>query len=145
MPPVLPAALGVCSLAGMALVWRDMRSKMRGEKRTLSSLLSQYLAVKAVGWLGRRQRRQLDGDTVNVKRVQEETLLKRLSRNADTSYGRLYDFGSIRGEKTQESVEKVAYVVLGSSVRTPVCWNTHSDTLMCPLSFCDVTYHFYSW
>uniref|UniRef100_A0A671Y7U0 GH3 domain containing n=1 Tax=Sparus aurata TaxID=8175 RepID=A0A671Y7U0_SPAAU len=96
MPPPLPAALGVCSLVGMALLWRDISSKMKAEKRTLSSLLSQYLAVKGVGWLGRRQRRKLEADTVNVRQVQEETLLRRLSKNANTSYGRQYDFSSIK-------------------------------------------------
>lgn len=78
---------------------------MKGENRTVSSLLSQYLAVKAVDWLGQRQRRKLEADTLNVKQVQEETLLKRLSKNANTSYGRLYDFSSIKGEKTQESLK----------------------------------------
>lgn len=100
MPPPLPAALGVCSLVGMALLWRDISSKMKAEKRTLSSLLSQYLAVKGVGWLGRRQRRKLEADTVNVRQVQEETLLRRLSKNANTSYGRQYDFSSIKGKNT---------------------------------------------
>lgn len=95
MPPPLPAVLGVCSLAGMALIWRDISSRMKGENRTLSSLLSQYLAVKGVGWLGRRQRRKLEADTQNVKQVQEETLLTRLRKNANTCYGRQYDFSTI--------------------------------------------------
>nr|XP_046233858.1 GH3 domain-containing protein [Scatophagus argus] len=96
MPPLLPAALGVCSLTGMALIWKDISSKMKGDNRTLSSLLSQYLAVKVVGWLGRRQRSKLEADTLNVKQVQEETLLKRLGKNANTCYGRQYDFSSIK-------------------------------------------------
>ncbi|XP_060884075.1 GH3 domain-containing protein [Labrus mixtus] len=95
MPSPLPAVLGVCSLAGMALMWRDLSSKVKGENRTLSSLLSQYLAVKGVGWLGGRQRRKLEADTLNVKQVQEETLLKRLRKNANTCYGTRYDFSSI--------------------------------------------------
>ena len=103
MPPPLPAALGVCSLAGMALLWRDVSSKMKGEHRTLSSLLGQYLAVKGVGWLGRRQRKKLEADTVNVKRVQEETLLKRLHKHANTCYGRQYDFSSIKGKKGSDN------------------------------------------
>lgn len=102
MPPPVPAALGVCSLAGMALLWRDISSKMKGENRTLGSLLSQYLAVKGVGWLGRRQRRRLEADTLNVKQVQEETLLKRLRKNASTCYGRQYDFSSITGKEKYE-------------------------------------------
>ncbi|KAM6898767.1 GH3 domain-containing protein isoform 1-T1 [Lycodopsis pacificus] len=99
MPPSLPSVLGstvgVCSLAGMALIWRDVSSRMKGEDRTLSSLLSQYLAVKGVGWLGKRQRKKLEADTLNVKLVQEQTLLKRLRKNANTCYGRQYDFNSI--------------------------------------------------
>ncbi|CAB1454091.1 unnamed protein product [Pleuronectes platessa] len=96
MPPLLPSALGVCSLVGMAFLWRDIGSKLKGERRTWSGLLGQYVAVKAVGWLGRRQRRKLEDDTLNVKRVQEETLLKRLRKNTDTSYGREFDFSSIK-------------------------------------------------
>ncbi|XP_032358619.1 GH3 domain-containing protein isoform X1 [Etheostoma spectabile] len=96
MPPPLPAALGVCTLAGMALIWRDISSKMKGENRTWSGLLSQYLALKGMGWLGRRQRKKLEADTLNVKRVQEETLLKRLHKHANTCYGKQYDFNSIQ-------------------------------------------------
>uniref|UniRef100_A0A665TSC1 GH3 domain containing n=1 Tax=Echeneis naucrates TaxID=173247 RepID=A0A665TSC1_ECHNA len=91
----LPAALGVCSLAGMALLWRGVRSKMEGDNRTVGGLLTQYLGVKALGWLGRRQRRKLEADTLNVRQVQEETLLKRLRKNANTMYGRQFDFRSI--------------------------------------------------
>lgn len=96
MPSSLPAALGVCSLAGVALLWRDISSKVKGENRALSSLLSQYVAVKGVGWLGRRQRKKLEADTLKVKQVQEETLLKRLRKNANTCYGRQYDFSSVQ-------------------------------------------------
>lgn len=98
MPPPLPAALGLCSLAGVALIWRDISSKMRGENRTAGGLLGQYVAVKGVGWLGRRQRRKLEEDTLNVRRVQEETLLKRLRKNANTRYGKRFDFSSVTGE-----------------------------------------------
>nr|XP_043870481.1 GH3 domain-containing protein [Solea senegalensis] len=98
MPPAMSAALGVSSLAaGVALVlWRDIRSRMRGEGRTVSGLLSQYVSLKAVGWLGKRQRRKLEADTLNVKQVQEETLLKRLRNNENTCYGRQYDFSSMK-------------------------------------------------
>lgn len=95
---LLPASLGVCSLAGMALIWRDISSKMKAENRTVVSLVGQYVAVKAVGWLGKRQRGKLEADTLNVKRVQEATLLKRLKKAADTCYGKKYDFSSITGE-----------------------------------------------
>lgn len=100
MPPTVTAAatagVGVCSLAGMALVWRDIGLRMKGDNRTFGSLLSQYLATKVVGWLGERQRRKLEADTRNVGQVQLETLLKRLSKNANTRYGREYDFSSIK-------------------------------------------------
>nr|XP_029485430.1 GH3 domain-containing protein isoform X1 [Oncorhynchus nerka] len=92
----LPSVLGVLSLGGMALLWRDISSKVKGENRTLSSLLSQYFAVKVVGWLGKRQRGKLEADTLNIRQVQEETLLKRLRKNADTCYGKQYDFSSIK-------------------------------------------------
>lgn len=130
MPHPLPTALGVCSLAGMALIWRDIGSKMKGENRTFGSLLSQYLAVKGVGWLGKRQRRKLEADTLNVRRAQEETLLKRLSKNANTYYGRQYDMSSITGEKTECEWK------LGNSCNSTCvcCCNT-----ICPPSSCDVT------
>uniref|UniRef100_UPI003AAD91E9 LOW QUALITY PROTEIN: GH3 domain-containing protein-like n=1 Tax=Centroberyx gerrardi TaxID=166262 RepID=UPI003AAD91E9 len=95
-PPPLSTALGVFSVAGMALIWREISSRVKGENRTLSSLLSQYFAVKVVGWLGRRQRAKLEADTLNVKQVQEETLLGRLRKNANTCYGIQYDFSSIK-------------------------------------------------
>lgn len=99
MPPLLPAAIGVCFVSGMALIWRDIRSRKKDETRSFSSLLGHYLALKAVGWLGRRQRRTLEADTFNVRRVQEETLLKRLRKNANTCYGKQFGFSSIHGKK----------------------------------------------
>ncbi|CAG5905846.1 unnamed protein product [Menidia menidia] len=96
MPPVLPTTIGVCSLVGMAVIWRDISSKIKGENRTFGSLFSQYLAVKVVGLLGRRQRAKLESDTLKVKQAQEETLLKRLRKNADTLYGKQYDFSSVK-------------------------------------------------
>ncbi|KAF3704363.1 GH3 domain-containing protein Precursor [Channa argus] len=94
-PPPLLSAIGVCVMVGMALIWRNINSKIKGENRTFSSLLFQYLAVKAVCWLGKRQRQKLEADTLTVKEVQEQTLLKRLHKNANTCYGKQYDFSSI--------------------------------------------------
>lgn len=129
MPPLLPAALGVCSLAGLALVWRDISSKMKGENRTFIGLLSQYLAVKGVGWLGKRQRSQLEADTLNVKQVQEETLLKRLSKNANTCYGRQYDFSSIKGKETIRWCERTLITCCCPVVaQTPACVVTPAVT-----------------
>lgn len=99
MPPPLPTVVCVLSLSGMGLIWRDISSMMKGKNRPVSSLLCQYAAVKAVGWLGRRQRRKLEADTLKVKQVQEETLLKRLRKNAETCYGRQYEFSSIEGNE----------------------------------------------
>ncbi|XP_057682931.1 GH3 domain-containing protein [Corythoichthys intestinalis] len=102
MPPssAVAAAVGVGSLVGASLLWRDVRSKVRGEGRALGSLLGQYLAMKAVGWLGRRQRSKLEADTLDVRTVQEETLLSRLRKNENTLYGKRFDFGSIKDSDT---------------------------------------------
>ncbi|KAL0984416.1 hypothetical protein UPYG_G00141130 [Umbra pygmaea] len=94
MPGPLPVAVGILSLSVMALLWRDIRSKVTGDNRTLISLLNQYFTFKFVGWLGKRQRAKLEADTLNICQVQEETLLKRLRKNADTLYGKQYDFSS---------------------------------------------------
>ncbi|XP_061765662.1 GH3 domain-containing protein isoform X1 [Nerophis ophidion] len=101
MPPRLAlTSVGVFSLVGMALVWKDLHSKVRGHGRTSSSLLGQYLAMKAVGWLGRRQRAKLEGDTVDVRKVQEDTLIGRLRKNQQTIYGKQFDFSSIKDSAT---------------------------------------------
>ncbi|XP_046888022.1 GH3 domain-containing protein [Hypomesus transpacificus] len=100
MPSPLTSTLGILSVGGMTLLWRDISSQIKGQNRTLSSLLSQYFAVKFVGWLGKRQRSKLEADTLNVRQVQEETLLKRLRKNAQTYYGKQYDFSSIKDCET---------------------------------------------
>lgn len=104
-PPAMLSPLhvvaGVCALVGLALLWRDVRSKMRGEGRTARSLLSHYVAVKAAGWLGKLQRCKLEMNTRNVRQVQEETLLRRLAANQHTVYGRQFDFRSIKGQSEQ--------------------------------------------
>ncbi|KAG7267866.1 hypothetical protein CRUP_003446, partial [Coryphaenoides rupestris] len=98
-PPPLPAALVVLSAAaGLALMWRAVgwwSSAVRGDGRTVGSLASHCLVLKVSGWLGRRQRRALEADTRDATRVQEETLLTRLRRHADTQYGKRYEFSSI--------------------------------------------------
>ncbi|XP_063049299.1 uncharacterized protein LOC134443445 [Engraulis encrasicolus] len=92
----LPSAVAVLSLGGMALIWKDIRGRVKGDNRALGGLLSQYFAVKLVGWLGKRQRAKLEKDTQDVRRAQEETLLKRLQKNKNTLYGKQYDFDSIK-------------------------------------------------
>ncbi|XP_061911577.1 GH3 domain-containing protein [Entelurus aequoreus] len=100
LPRLAVTSVGVFSLVGMALVWKDLRSKVRGHGRTSSSLLGQYVAMKAVGWLGRRQRAKLEGDTVDVRKVQEDTLIGRLRKNQQTTYGKQFDFSSIKDSAT---------------------------------------------
>ncbi|XP_069041866.1 GH3 domain-containing protein [Lepisosteus oculatus] len=92
----LGPALLVVVVSAMALLWRDIAWRAKGQRRSLGSLLKHYLGVRVLGWLGRRQRRRLESDTRAVQRVQEETLLGRLRKNAETSYGRLHGFGSIQ-------------------------------------------------
>nr|XP_015217361.1 PREDICTED: GH3 domain-containing protein [Lepisosteus oculatus] len=92
----LGPALLVVVVSAMALLWRDIAWRAKGQRRSLGSLLNHYLGVRVLGWLGRRQRRRLESDTRAVQRVQEETLLGRLRKNAETSYGRLHGFGSIQ-------------------------------------------------
>lgn len=92
----LPTAIGIFSLGGMALLWRDIRWRVKAENRSVGGLLTQYLAVKLVGWLGKKQRVKLEMDTQNIRLAQEETLLKRLKKNANTLYGKQYEFTSIK-------------------------------------------------
>ncbi|XP_072312308.1 GH3 domain-containing protein [Eucyclogobius newberryi] len=93
----LVAALVLSSTAGgIALIFKGVGSKFGTEMRPLGSVMSQYLALKVVGFLGRRQRRKLEEDTRNVKQVQEDTLLRRLRKHGDTYYGRQYDFVSMK-------------------------------------------------
>ncbi|KAK7919479.1 hypothetical protein WMY93_010763 [Mugilogobius chulae] len=89
----LVAALALSGAgAGMTLIGL----KFGSGSRPLGSVLSQYVALKVVGWLGTRQRRKLEEDTRSVARVQEETLLKRLRKHGHTCYGRQYDFMSMK-------------------------------------------------
>ncbi|XP_026872150.2 GH3 domain-containing protein isoform X2 [Electrophorus electricus] len=89
-PHMIITTLGVAVLSGMAFLWTN------GENRTLFSLLNQYVATRILIWLGKRQRRKLNEDTLDIQRVQWETLLKRLRKNADTLYGRQHQFSSIK-------------------------------------------------
>ncbi|KAJ8414370.1 hypothetical protein AAFF_G00052400 [Aldrovandia affinis] len=96
LPSSVMSLVGVLSLSGLALLWQDISWRVKGEARTVGSLLSQYVAVKVVGWLGKRQRERLEADTRDIRNAQEETLLKRLRKNSNTYYGRLYGFSSIK-------------------------------------------------
>ncbi|XP_073773687.1 GH3 domain-containing protein isoform X2 [Danio rerio] len=90
-----PVGLLPLCLCTMALLW-----KIKIENRSLLSLLTQYVAMKSVGWLGNRQRNRMEKDTQEIRRVQEETLLRRLRKHSDTVYGKLYDFSSIKDTET---------------------------------------------
>uniref|UniRef100_A0A1A8N5H1 GH3 domain containing n=3 Tax=Nothobranchius TaxID=28779 RepID=A0A1A8N5H1_9TELE len=94
---ILLTTFAALSLAVAAVVWRDISSKVKGKNRTFISLILQYVEIKMASRIGRGQRQKLETDTLNVKKVQEEILLKRLSENADTCYGRQYNFCSIKG------------------------------------------------
>ncbi|XP_016378381.1 uncharacterized protein LOC107716443 [Sinocyclocheilus rhinocerous] len=61
---------------------------------------SVYVAVKAVCWLGNRQRNRLEADTRDIHRVQQEILLKRLQKHSNTVYGKQYEFTSISDTET---------------------------------------------
>ncbi|KAI2658640.1 GH3 domain-containing protein [Labeo rohita] len=86
----------------MALLW-----KIKIKNRSISSLLAQYVAVKAVSWLGNRQRNRLETDTQDIHRVQEETLLKRLQKHSNTVYGKQYKFTSIKDTETFQQLHPV--------------------------------------
>lgn len=105
----------------MALIWRAVgwSSEVTGDSRTVGSLVSHYLALKVAGWLGRRQRSALEADTRDATRVQEETLLTRLRRHADTLYGKRYEFSSITGEEVFNSTltqDNVPFISLSASI-----------------------------
>uniref|UniRef100_A0A8C2C6X1 GH3 domain containing n=1 Tax=Cyprinus carpio TaxID=7962 RepID=A0A8C2C6X1_CYPCA len=94
-PIAPPGSLLLLCLSCMTFLW-----KMKIKNRSISSLLAQYVAVKAVCWLGNRQRNRLEADTRDIQRVQQETLLKRLKKHSNTVHGKQYEFTSIRDTET---------------------------------------------
>ncbi|KAL7869871.1 hypothetical protein AOLI_G00138590 [Acnodon oligacanthus] len=95
-PHVIPTALGVVSLSGVVLLWRNVSLRLKAKNRTVWGLLNHFLTVRFVTWLGKRQREKLEQDTLDIQKVQEETLLRRLHKNAHTLYGKQYNFSSIK-------------------------------------------------
>lgn len=94
---VVGASLLGSGVALLLLLWKkDVSWRLKGQKRPLGSLLSHYLTLRVVGWLGRRERQRLETDTRDIKRVQEETLLQRVRKNQNTEYGQLYRFAEIK-------------------------------------------------
>ncbi|KAF4084575.1 hypothetical protein AMELA_G00107820 [Ameiurus melas] len=68
---------------------------VRGDGCGVFGVARHYLSVRRVSRAGRRQRDTLERDTRGVRRVQEETLLRRLRDTKNTRYGLEYHFGSI--------------------------------------------------
>ncbi|XP_062859972.1 GH3 domain-containing protein [Trichomycterus rosablanca] len=88
-------ALGVVALSLVAVLWR----KCAGGGCSVFSAVHQYMYIRWVTWVGRRQRQQLEKDTLNVRTAQETTLLKHLRSSKDTLYGQKYQFSSITDSK----------------------------------------------
>lgn len=101
-----PGSLLLLCLCCMALLW-----KIKVKDRSIASLLAQYVASKAVCWLGNRQRNRLEADTRDIHRVQEETLLKRLQKHSDTVYGKQYEFTSIKGDRFRRFNNNNNYII----------------------------------
>ncbi|XP_053367472.1 GH3 domain-containing protein isoform X2 [Clarias gariepinus] len=64
----------------------------RGNGRSVFSITRHYLSVRRVIRAGRRQRDVLERETLSVRRVQEETLLRRLRDAKNTRYGLEHQF-----------------------------------------------------
>ncbi|XP_069490568.1 GH3 domain-containing protein isoform X2 [Ambystoma mexicanum] len=79
------------------LVWNRRSPE---PKRSLSSLVKQWIALRLIAWHGARQRSYLEIDTQDICRVQEKILLQRLQQHQDTEYGRLQQFCDIKDSHT---------------------------------------------
>ncbi|XP_053495651.1 GH3 domain-containing protein [Ictalurus furcatus] len=88
---VFPALCAVALSVAAALCGKSVT----GYRRSVFSVVRHYLSVRRVSRAGRRQRDTLERDTRSVRRVQEETLLRRLRDTKNTRYGLEYHFGSI--------------------------------------------------
>lgn len=53
--------------------------------------------MSGVSWLGWYMRRKLEDSTKDVTIAQNETLMERLKENADTEYGKKFQFQEIKG------------------------------------------------
>nr|XP_014345657.1 PREDICTED: GH3 domain-containing protein isoform X2 [Latimeria chalumnae] len=92
-------AAAVLGLGAAMLLWKSTGLGLKGPRRSLASLLNQYLMLRVAGWIGSRQRQRLEMDTQDVSKVQQELLLQRLQQNQDTEYGKLYKFREIKDPK----------------------------------------------
>ena len=66
------------------------------ESYGLSSYLQQRFLHHAMGLMGRYARRTLEEDCANAAAVQEETLMKYITANKDTSYGKAWGFDEVK-------------------------------------------------
>ncbi|KAF5880138.1 GH3 domain-containing protein isoform X1, partial [Clarias magur] len=88
---VLPAlcAVAVSVAAALCGEWA------RGHRRSVFNITRHYLSIRRAIRAGRRQRDMLERDTLSVRRVQEETLLRRLRETKNTRYGLEHQFSSV--------------------------------------------------
>ncbi|XP_071087914.1 GH3 domain-containing protein-like [Haliotis cracherodii] len=87
-------------LVGVVAGWTgilvvDVQRKRKLENQSFGAALHHYLTVSSLSWLGFFMRRKLEKSTKNIQKVQEETLLKQVKINAETEYGKRYDFSAI--------------------------------------------------
>ena len=98
-------AFPVIALIGIAY---DFHSRLRSKRHTLRSALKQYLIVSVSRLFHGYIRKQLNKATKDVKSVQETFLLQSLLKDsAETTYGKFYDFGSIRSREEYRRVHSL--------------------------------------
>ncbi|XP_076446543.1 GH3 domain-containing protein-like [Babylonia areolata] len=84
------------SAVGTGLLLYDVQRKRVYTDQKFSDALRHYLTVNSLAFIGYVFQRKLETATKNVAKVQEEFLLKQLQENADTEYGKLYNFAAIK-------------------------------------------------
>lgn len=80
----------------LAMVTWDIRSKKADRSQSYMHALRHYASLRAMRVLGSVMSRKLEASTCNVVRAQTEFLMERLKEEADTTYGKLYDFATMR-------------------------------------------------
>ncbi|KAK7475298.1 hypothetical protein BaRGS_00033445 [Batillaria attramentaria] len=86
----------VVSAAGVGVFVYDVQRKRVYEDQTFSAAAKHYMTMKSLAWLGSIFKGKLESATKDVVNTQKTFLLKQLKENADTEYGKLYDFASIK-------------------------------------------------
>ncbi|KAK7097341.1 GH3 domain-containing protein-like [Littorina saxatilis] len=87
---------GAVTAVGTGLVLYDVQRKRVYKDQKFSDACRHYMTVNSLAWLGYILKGKLEMATKNVPKAQEEFLLKQLRDNADTEYGRLYNFAAIK-------------------------------------------------